>query len=105
MRFYTENGMVDLKTAKSMRILKSIAADIKNNLAAVEKIGMPITPASMSSLKKLPQFISIFIFYIMLSVNYTRDVLLGNHARAAKDEYLLLDKDFNTLCNKNGVRP
>ena len=102
--FYTENGMVDLKTAKSIKVLKGIAKDIKNNLTAIEKIGIPITPSKMSTLKRLPEFLFVLIFYIILNISYTRDVLLGNHARAAKNEYFLLDKDFNNLVNQNSIR-
>jgi 2-dehydropantoate 2-reductase len=98
--FYTENGMVDLKTAKSIKVLKNIAKDIKNNLTAIEEIGIPITPQKMGILKKLPEFLFILIFHIILNIRYTRDVLLGDHARNAKDEYFLLDKDFNNLHNK-----
>jgi 2-dehydropantoate 2-reductase len=101
--FYTENGMVDLKTAKSMKTLKAIATGIKNNLSLLEKTEIPVTPSKMKILKKIPDFLFVWIFYLMLSLNYTRDVLLGNHAYNAKDEYFLLYKDFKNLC-KNGVR-
>jgi 2-dehydropantoate 2-reductase len=103
--FYTENGMVDFRTAKSMKILKGIAMDIKNNLICIEKIGISIVPSKMIMLKKLPIFLYILIYYIMLNIKYTRGVLLGNHAHNAKSEVLLLDKDFNNLCSKNGIRP
>jgi 2-dehydropantoate 2-reductase len=103
--FYTENGMVDLRLAKSIKILKNIAVDIKNNLMRIEEIGMSITPSKMVILKKVPVFLFVLMFYIMLSIKYTRDVLLGNHTRNAKNEVLLLNKDFNNLCNKNSVRP
>jgi 2-dehydropantoate 2-reductase len=103
--FYTENGMVDLRSAKSMKILKSIATDIKNNLISIEKIGISITPSKMVALKKIPAFLIVIMYYIMLHIKYTRDVLLGNHAHNAKNEVFLLNKDFNDLCIKNGVRP
>ncbi|MDR0376097.1 MAG: hypothetical protein LBH85_10345 [Treponema sp.] len=102
--FYTENGMVDLRVAKSMKILKNIAVDIKNNLTRIEEIGISIMPSRMVALKKAPVFLFVLIFYIMLNIKFARDVLLGNHARNAKNEVLLLNNDFNNLCSKNGVR-
>jgi hypothetical protein len=59
----------------------------------------------MGMIKRIPVFLFVLMFYIMLNIRYTRDVLLGNHARNAKNEVLLLDKDFNNLCDKAGVRP
>ena len=103
--FYTENGMVDLRTAKSMKILKCVALDIKDNLKSVEKMGISIIPTNMVMIKKLPKPLLILMFRIMLSIKYTRDVLLGNHSLNAKKEVLLLNEDFNSLCIKNGVRP
>jgi 2-dehydropantoate 2-reductase len=102
--FYTENGMVDSTSAKSMKILESIAIDIKSNLICIEKMGISIMPPKMVILKKLPVFVFVLIFYIMLSIKFAKDVLLGNHARNAKNEVLLLNKDFNNLCVKNGIR-
>jgi 2-dehydropantoate 2-reductase len=101
--FYTENGMVDLKSAKSMKILKRIAVDIKNNLAHMEKIGISIMPSKMIVLKKMPVYLLVLIFHIMLNIKYTRDVLLGNHARNAKNEVLLLNKDFHSFITSRAV--
>jgi len=103
--FYTENGMVDLRTAKSIKILKDVALDIKDNLKSVEKMGISIIPANMVMIKKSPKLLLILMFHVMLSIKYTRDVLLGNHSLNAKNEVSLLNEDFNSLCIKNGVRP
>jgi 2-dehydropantoate 2-reductase len=103
--FYTENGMLDLAAAKSRKVLESIAADIKHNITRVEEIGISITPPKMAMLKKMPASLFALLFYIMLNIPFTRHVLLGNHARAAKNEVLLLNKDFNSLCGKNGPHP
>ena len=46
----------------------------------------------------MPEF--VFVFYIMLNINFIREVLLGNHVHNAKNEILLLDSDFQNLCNK-----
>jgi 2-dehydropantoate 2-reductase len=99
--FYTDNGIVDIKTAKSKYILRHIASDLKNNLYTVEKAGIPITPLKIGKLKQLPDFVFVVIFYLMLSIEFTKDVLLGNHAINAKNEIFLLDKDFqNVLTSK-----
>ncbi|MDR0348912.1 MAG: hypothetical protein LBH90_05395 [Tannerella sp.] len=102
--FYGESGMLDPKTARSRKVLKAVAADIKNNLILLEKAGICITPSKMKVLKHIPGFVFVRIFHLMLSVNYTRDVLLGNHARNAKDEYALLYGDFKDLCREKGLR-
>jgi 2-dehydropantoate 2-reductase len=95
--FYNENGMVDIRTAKRMETLKNIVSDLKNNLDILEKKGISVTPPKIGIIKKMPRFLFVIMFYIMLSIDYTRDVLLGNHAQNAKEEMLLLDTDFHNL--------
>jgi 2-dehydropantoate 2-reductase len=99
--FYTGNGMVDIQTAKTAKILKSIATDIKNNIRIIENAGIPVTPQKIGMVKKIPEFLFSLAFYIMLNIGFTRDVLFGNHSYNAKNEILLLDSDFNSLYNKN----
>ena len=103
--FYTESGMVDLRTAKSMKILKSVAKSIKDNLKCIKEMRISIVPLNIVMMKKLPSFLIMLMFYIMLSTKSTRDALLGNHSLDAKNEVLVLCEDFNDLCIKNGVRP
>jgi 2-dehydropantoate 2-reductase len=98
--FYTENGIADAQTAQSIQILKNIAADIRNNLNTIEHKGLPVTPSKMRVIKKIPAFLFVLLFSLMLKARYTRDVLLGNHARNAQGEVLLLDSDFHRLLDK-----
>ena len=60
--FYTENGMVDIKTAKGIKILRNIVEDMKNNLNTIEKEGIPITPSKMSIIKKC---LNLFLYFIL----------------------------------------
>ncbi|MDR2652056.1 MAG: hypothetical protein LBC68_07030 [Prevotellaceae bacterium] len=95
--FYTENGIVDIQTARKIKTLKNIASDMKNNLKIVERMGIAIIPEKIKNLKKIPNFIYVAIFYLMLRNNLAKDVLLGNQALNAKNEILLLQQDFHNL--------
>jgi hypothetical protein len=41
-----------MRTAKSIKILKNIALDLKNNLNSIEKRGIPIIPSKITVIKK-----------------------------------------------------
>ena len=97
---YTENGMVDAKTAKSSRILRSIAIDIKQNIRLMKQDGIPVLDSNTKAIGKLPTWMIILMFRIMLSVSFTRDVMLGNHALTAKPEAMQLDKEFHKMMQK-----
>jgi 2-dehydropantoate 2-reductase len=95
--FYTENGVVDIKTARNFRTLKNIAFDTKNNLSIVEKMEIPITPKKLKIIKNLPILLFVVALYFMLNSKFIRDSLLGNHAYNARHEVFLLDKNFHNL--------
>lgn len=102
--FYTDSGMVDMKTAKSSAVLGSLAKDIKDNFAVLEKKQIPITPASNGILKKMPNWLIVFAFRFMLLFPFTKDVVMGNHAQRAKDEALQLHQAFRLLQQKEGIK-
>jgi 2-dehydropantoate 2-reductase len=95
--FYTDNDIVDIKTAKSIYILRSFASDLKSNLYKIEKAGISITPSKISIIKKLPIFVFVILYSFMLNFKFFRDALLGNHAKTAINEVSLMEKDFNTI--------
>lgn len=95
--FYTADGIVDLRTAKSKRVLRGVAMDMKRNTRMVEQAGIPLTPAKMKIIGKLPTWLIVLMFRIMLNIRFTRDVLLGNHALAARPEVMMLDSAFRVF--------
>jgi hypothetical protein len=42
----------------------------------------------------------VLMFRIMLSIPFTRDVMLGNHALTSKPEAMTLNEEFNKLMQK-----
>ncbi|MFC6649387.1 ketopantoate reductase family protein [Paenibacillus rhizoplanae] len=92
--FYTADGLVDLRTAKSRRVLRGVAMDMKRNGRMVEQAGISLTPAKMKIIGKLPAWLIALMFRIMLNIRFTRDVLLGNHALAARPEVMMMDSAF-----------
>jgi 2-dehydropantoate 2-reductase len=95
--FYDDSGIVDLKTAKSFAVLKKISTDIKENFAVLEKKKIPITPANMKVIVKLPNWVIILFFRLMLIFPFTKYVLFGDHAQRAKDDPLLLGQAFRSF--------
>jgi 2-dehydropantoate 2-reductase len=92
--FYTENGMVDIKTAKSRKILRPMAIDMKQNVGKIKAVGIPLLDPKAKMVSRFPIWVIIVVFRMMLSVSFTRDVLLGDHAFSAKGETALLGEVF-----------
>lgn len=92
--FYTNDGMVDVETAKSESILRKIAADIKQNIHLVERAGIPVIPPETKAMGELPDNDIISRYRQMLSNDFIIDVKLGNHAVNQKTEIMLLDAAF-----------
>lgn len=95
--FYTAIGIMDAKTAKSSRVLRSMTLDLKQNIRLMEQAGMPVLDPKTKAIGKLPIWMVILLFRIMLSISFTRDVMLGNHALTSKPEAMQLDKEFHKM--------
>ncbi|KFN08364.1 MAG: 2-dehydropantoate 2-reductase N-terminal domain-containing protein [Paenibacillus macerans] len=93
--FYTNDGMVDIETARSESTLSKVAADIKQNIRLVEQAGIPVIPPEMKVMGEWPESDIISSYRQMLSNDFIIDVKLGNHAVSQKAEILLLDELFH----------
>ncbi|NOU93492.1 ketopantoate reductase family protein [Paenibacillus sp. LMG 31456] len=93
--FYTNDGMVEVETAKSESILRKIAAEIKQNIHLVEQAGIPVIPPETKAMGELPDNDIISRYRQMLSNDFIIDVKLGNHAVNQKAEIMLLDEAFH----------
>lgn len=93
--FYTNDGMVDLESARSVSTLSKIAADIKQNINLIEQTGIPVIPPETKALGELPENDIISHYHQMLSNDFIIDVKLGNHAVSQKAEIMLLDEMFH----------
>jgi 2-dehydropantoate 2-reductase len=85
---------MDAETAKRGDVLYKVASDIKQNLQLLKQANIPVLDPSTKLVGKLPKWIIVAIFRIMVSMKLTGSALLGNHALAAKQENLQLDKAF-----------
>lgn len=92
--FYTPAGMMDAKTARRKDVLIEIARDMKQNIRLLERAGIPILDPKTKLAGRLPKWAIMAMYRMMLRMTFTRDVLLGNHAWAAKKENLQLDRAF-----------
>ncbi|MBB3128172.1 2-dehydropantoate 2-reductase [Paenibacillus rhizosphaerae] len=93
--FYTDDGVVDLETARSVSTLSKIAAEIKQNLRLVERAGIPVVPTETKSMGELSEQELIAMYRQMLSNDFIIDVMLGDHTVSQRAEIMLLDKMFH----------
>lgn len=92
--FYTNDGMVDLETARSESTLSKLAADVKRNIRLVAEAGIPVIPPETKQMGELSEAEIISRYRRMLSDDFIIDVKLGNQAVSRKTEILLLDEAF-----------
>ncbi|UYO02270.1 ketopantoate reductase family protein [Paenibacillus sp. PSB04] len=93
--FYTDEGVVDLETARSERTLSKIAADIKQNLRLVGLAGIPVIPTETKAMGEMPEQDLTAMYRQMLSNDFIIDVMLGDHAISQRAEIMLLDEKFH----------
>ncbi|MBJ9992879.1 MULTISPECIES: ketopantoate reductase family protein [Paenibacillus] len=93
--FFTDEGVVDLETARSERTLNRIAADIKQNLRLVEQAGIQIIPSETKAMGELSEQELTAMYHQMLSNDFIIDVMLGDHAVSQRAEIMLLDEKFH----------
>lgn len=93
--FYTNEGMMDIETARSETTLRKIAKELKQNISLVGQTDIPVIPSVTKEMGEMSEEDIISMYRQMLSNDFTIDVLLGNHAVSAKKEIMLLDKLFH----------
>jgi 2-dehydropantoate 2-reductase len=95
--FCTEDGMVDAKTARSSRLLRSMVLETKQNIRSVEQAGIPNPDSMARAAGKLPTWAGVLLFRVTLSTRFGRDVMLGDHALSAMPEAARLDEDLRKI--------
>ncbi len=93
--FYTDDGVVDLETARNEHTLRKIGADIKQNLRLVELAGIPVIPIETKAMGELSEQELTAMYRQMLSNDFIIDVMLGDHAVSQRAEIMLLDEKFH----------
>ncbi|MDR1147533.1 MAG: NAD(P)-binding domain-containing protein [Spirochaetaceae bacterium] len=101
--FYTADGMMDAKTAKSGAVLHKVAFSVKQNVHLLEQASIPILDPKTRVAGKMPICLIMLLFRIMLSIRLTQSVLLGNHALAAREENMQMAKAFREMARTNIV--
>jgi 2-dehydropantoate 2-reductase len=102
IHFYNEAGVVDLKTAKSKEVLHLLVRDMERFLHGLEGRRIPILDSKAKAASRLPEGLIVAIYTAMLSVKFTQDVLLGNHALSARAEAVMLYDAMNLFCEGEG---
>ncbi|MDR0415099.1 MAG: hypothetical protein LBH84_06755, partial [Prevotellaceae bacterium] len=95
--FYTPTGMMDTKTAKRGEVLRKVASGIKQNVHLLHLAGIPVLDPKLKAAGKLPEWVIAAVFRMMLSMKFTRSVLLGSHALSAREETMQMDRAFTEM--------
>lgn len=69
-----------------MNLVSVIIVDVESWAVDAMRLDFGRTNAMAKAIKKMPVWMIAWIFRIMLSIPFTRDVMLGNHAITSKQE-------------------
>ena len=91
------DGGNNYTTAKNKTALRLMSSSIRKNLAALKEKGIPIVPPKMNVLRLCPLWAMDIALRILYGTKSAE--MLLSHAYTAKDEMLLLEKEFEELTN------
>lgn len=87
---------------KSYMDIHLMVRGIKEGLGVIRKLGYPITPAKLNYFK-LPACIIASVFKIVMGTKLA-EITMAKHTVAARDEMMHLQREFDMLIEKSGVR-
>jgi 2-dehydropantoate 2-reductase len=101
VHFYSDTGIIDLSTARGTETLRKVAADIKLYTGVLKRAGIPLADRKAKALAAIPEWLIVLVFKLMFNFDFTaRVLLLGSHAKKAREEILLLQEGFHTVIDK-----
>ena len=95
--FCTADGLVDVKAAKSSRLILSMVLEMKQNIRSIAQAGVPIADPMARAVGKMPAWVTVLLFRAVLSTKFGTDVMLGNHALSSMPEAMQLNEDLRKI--------
>ena len=86
------DGGDNYTTAKNKRALRLMSKELKRNFAALKTKGIPIVPPKLNIFRICPLWAMDIALRILYGTKFAEGIL--SHAFTAKNEMLLLEKDF-----------
>lgn len=90
------DGGNNYTTAKNKQAIRLMSSALKKNFKALKAKGIPITPPKLNVFWICPLWIMDIALKVLYNTKFA-ETLISSHALNAKDEMLLLEKEFDKL--------
>ncbi|MCL2637427.1 MAG: NAD-binding protein [Oscillospiraceae bacterium] len=92
------DGGNNYTTAKNKKAVRFMSTSLKENFKALRKIGIPVTPSKLKAFIICPLWLMDIILRLIYNTKFA-ETLISSHAKIAKREMEILDKEFKMLVN------
>ncbi|MBP1996272.1 ketopantoate reductase family protein [Paenibacillus eucommiae] len=101
---YSENKIIDKKTARTRKTARKITVTLKAYLRAIQKAGVTIDPPMLNMVLKFPNLFLDLFFMTWLRTKMVRDMMLPDYANNANNEIVQLSKDLMKFLSQNDIK-
>ncbi|MBU5350128.1 ketopantoate reductase family protein [Paenibacillus lautus] len=91
---YSENKIIDKKTARTRKTARKITVTLKAYLRAIQQVGVSIDPPMLKMMLKLPNLFLDLFFMTWLRTKMVSDMMLPDYANNANNEIVQLSNDL-----------
>jgi 2-dehydropantoate 2-reductase len=101
---YSENKIIDKKTARTRKTARKITVTLKAYLRAIQKAGVSIDPPMLKMVLKFPNLFLDLFFMTWLRTKMVRDMMLPDYANNANNEIVQLSNDLMKFLSQNDIK-
>lgn len=101
---YSENKIIDKKTARTRKMARKITVTLKAYLMAIQKAGVSIDPPMLKMVLKLPNLFLDLFFMTWLRTKMVSDMMLPDYANNANNEIVQLSNDLMKFLSQNDIK-
>lgn len=101
---YSENKIIDKKTARTRKTARKITVALKAYLRAIQKAGVSIDPPILKMVLQCPNVFLDLFFMTWLRTKMVRDMMLPDYANHANNEIVQLSNDLMNFLSQNDVK-
>ncbi|MEC0239852.1 2-dehydropantoate 2-reductase N-terminal domain-containing protein [Paenibacillus dokdonensis] len=101
---YSENKIIDKKTAGTRKTARKITVTFKAYLRAIQKARVSIDPPMLKMVHKFPNLFLDLFFMTWLRTKMVRDMMLPDYANNANNEIMQLSNDLMKFLSQNDIK-
>lgn len=96
------DGGTTYTTSRNRRAIRHMSLLLKSNFNSLKRIGIPIMPKRLNIFRLLPLWVLDTTLTLLYRTKFAES-LINNNAQAARNEMLLLEKEFQRLIGSQSI--